>query len=104
MGNLGEILYIREHLMGLCDISGIFEQEIYSQLKFLELIENDLVYYTDNVDLINIVYDSQLNSRGIYENSNRSKYEDIMNNNKNNKKLVEDIKELIDGMYNVVLP
>ena len=32
MGNLGEILYIREHLMRLCDISGIFEQEIYSQL------------------------------------------------------------------------
>ena len=104
MGNLGEILYIREHLMGLCDIPGIFEQEIYSQLKFLELIEYDLVYYTDNVDLINIVYDGQLNSQGVYGNSNRSKYEDIIHGNKNNKKLVEDIKEIIDGMYNVVLP
>ena len=104
MGNLGEILYIREHLMRLCDISGLFEQEIYSQLRFLELIENDAVYYTDNTDLINIVYDCQLNSRGVYGNSNRSEYEGIIHDNKSNKKLVEDIKELIDGMYDVVLP
>ena len=104
MGNLGEILYIREHLIKLCDIPEIFEQEIYSQLKFLELIENDAVYYTDNTDLINIVYDCKLNSWGVYQKSNRSKYEDIIHDNKNNKELVEDIKEVIDGMYNVVLP
>ena len=104
LGNFGEILFIREHLKRLYDIPELFEQEIYSQLKFLELIEIDAVYYTDNIDLINIVYDCQLNSRGVYGNSNRDKYEEIINDNKNNKKLVEDIKEIIDGMYSVILP
>ena len=102
MGNLGEILYIREHLLRvLSDEKELFEQELYEKLPFLELIENDAVYYTENTDLINIVYDRKLNSSG---SLTRSKYEEILKDNKNNKELIEDLKCVFDEEYSVILP
>lgn len=104
LGNMGEILYIREHLIKVCGSLEMFQQKLDAYLKFIRLLEGESIYYTENDDLINIVYDAGLNTDGMYGNTKRSKYEEIIFENKGNTKLVEEIKEIIDGMYYVILP
>ena len=59
---------------------------------------NDRIYYTNNNELMNIVYDNKLNLKGIKLQGNHKDYKEIMNKHKNNKELVKDIGNYIESL------
>ena len=103
IGIFGELLYTREHYYRIC-IPGLFEQELNTSLNFIDFIMNDRIYYTNNNELMNIVYDNKLNLKGIKLQGNHKDYKEIMNKHKNNKELVKDIGNYLSEDKRVILP
>ena len=65
---------------------------------------NDRIYYTNNNELMNIVFDNKLNLKGVKLQGNHKDYKEIMNKHKNNKELVKDIGTYLSEDKRVILP
>jgi hypothetical protein len=108
LGNFGELLFVREQLYALCkyyeSTEELFRQEMIGALSFIEIILCKRVHYTNNNDLINIVFDGKLNTKSLHSINNRGRYETIIEENKKNKKLVNELQDIIDKGCSIILP
>lgn len=108
LGNFGEILFVREHLYNLCGeydyTEELFKQELIGNLTFIDTIINKKVHYTNNNELMNIVFDSKLNTNTLHSINNRSHFETIIEENKGNIKLIQEVQQIIDKRLSIILP